>query len=73
MIAGVPYGLPTVHTTRRDNQLCDLAAPAALTFLEEMRARDGLERLALSQVLIAPDGNSYAIAAFFPTCTWWKG
>jgi hypothetical protein len=49
----MPYGLLTERLTAENGELCDLAAPAALTFIEEMRPKDGLERLALSQALSA--------------------
>jgi hypothetical protein len=53
MVGGMPYGLLTERLTAENGELCDLAAPAALTFIEEMRPKDGLERLALSQALSA--------------------
>jgi hypothetical protein len=59
MIAGVPYGLLTARTTGGNEEFCDLAAPAALTFIGEMRPRDGLERLALSQALLAHSRASF--------------
>jgi hypothetical protein len=53
MVGGMPYGLLTERLAAENGELCDLAAPAALTFIEDMRPKDGLERLALSQALSA--------------------
>ncbi len=50
IVAGVPYA---VLTTAKNDEFTALAGPAALSFVEEMCPRDGLERLALSQALLA--------------------
>jgi hypothetical protein len=59
IVGGLPYGLLTASTTGGDDELCDLAAPAAMTFIEEMRPRDALQRLALSQALLAHSRASW--------------
>ena len=59
IIGGVPYGLLTERTAGANEELGGLAAPAALTFIEEMRPKDGLERLALNQALLAHSRASW--------------
>jgi hypothetical protein len=59
MVAGVPYALLTENTTAENGELSNLAPPAVLTFIEEMRPRDALERLALSQALLAHSRASW--------------
>jgi hypothetical protein len=59
MVGGLPYGLLAARTTGGNHELCDLAAHAALTFIEEMHPKDGLERLALNQALLAHSRASW--------------
>jgi hypothetical protein len=56
IVAGVPYA---VLTTAKNDEFTALAGPAALSFVEEMCPRDGLERLALSQALLAHSRASW--------------
>ena len=59
VVGGLPYGLLAARTAGGNHELCDLAAPAVLTFIEEMHPKDGLERLALNQALLAHSRASW--------------
>ena len=56
IVAGVPYA---ALTTAKNDEFTALAGPAALNFVEEMCPKDGLERLALSQALLAHSRASW--------------